>query len=174
MTTTVEFTCERPGCGEIGTRRTGCYNRAKRKNAPLYHSRACAGLANRAEPVSDDVRRARKRQYDKDRRAALGDRLRAEKRERYAANAKAIYVRQRARMDSDPEYKARLKAVQARCMARPEWKKHKREYDMKRRAVGAYGPFWEAYMCMRQVEDEIKHQQTGDSNVKADSGDAQE
>lgn len=139
--------CKCALCGTAFDRRTGAVNRARSIGAPLYCGRLCAGLGRRVAKPPDDVRRAAKAEYDRQRREVLGERIRAEKRAYYQAN------RERILADMTAKRPAKMPYHVAYC-ATPEYKAKKAAYD-KRKRFEAFGPFADAAMILDELEKEI-------------------
>lgn len=117
-----------------------------------FCSRACSGARRRMDA---DVKRAKKAEYDRQRRAALGEALLQQKRESYYANREQHLARM-AEIRSDPEYRERHRAYIAEYQSRPEWKEHKRSYDRRYRCERQYGDFAEAASVLIDLEAEIR------------------
>ena len=114
--------------------------------APLYCGRACAGLArrrNQAEKI------AAKAAYDKERRAKLRDRIKAEK--------AAYYQRTKDPIKEAAQRKARMHLHVAYCQ-RPEYRAWKSEYDRQYRAHRQFGEYAEAFMLLLDIENEVASQ----------------
>lgn len=147
-------------CGATATTANGAFNRAQKIGAPLYCGKECSGLARR-KWKSLEQRKAEKSAYDAARRAALAERIKAEKREYHKRTydpVKAAEVRKR-RMPYHVEY----------CRS-PEYRAWKREYDRTYRANKEYGEFAECFLlvmdiraeCLRQMTDyEIRYAKGG-------------
>lgn len=106
-----------------------------------------------------EQKKAIKAEYDRQRRDALGELLRTKKREAYRANHSENLAKQRvkrAQLYSDPvalaDYREKLKEIRSR----PEWKKHKRQYDRRYRAEKKVGPEWaDSYLALLDLENEV-------------------
>jgi hypothetical protein len=122
--------------------------RARREGAPLYCGRECAGMARRRD-TTPEQRKAEKLEYDRQRRAKLGETLRAEKRAAYYRNH-ATNLAKAAERRRDPE---RIAYHNAYCR-RPEYVAVKSEYDRRRRA-GVYQEFADAFLLLQDLEREI-------------------
>ena len=143
----ISYECER--CGAKAEQESGAVNRARRKGAPLYCNRTCAGLARRCNKTTA-TRRAEKAAYDREYREKNSAMLKAKK----AAHFKATY---------DPATAAiQRKKTMPRHVAycrRPEYREYKQEYDRQHRAKKEYGDYAEAYMAtmaiIREVNDRM-------------------
>lgn len=93
-----------------------------------------------------------KADYDRRRRAELGETLRAEKRAAYhatlATNPEKIRAAQKA-------YRQANMARHVEYCRRPEYRATKSVYDQRRRDAQNYGPFAEAAGVLRELETEI-------------------
>ena len=138
-----------PQCLQRKTISTGAFNQANKLNAPIYCGRECAGLARR-KGYTDDEKRAMKAAYDANRRTAIGDRLRAEKREHHKRTYDPIAAAEyrKGRMEFHKEY----------CR-RPEYVAWKQQYDREYRAR-EYGEFAECYLLVMDIRQEALSQQT--------------
>lgn len=136
-------------CQAVFAAEVGRIHRAERSGAPLYCSRACAGLARRlANPPTDAARRAAKAEYDRkyrERNAESRKQYRAEYFQRTYDPAAAAIVR-KARMPKHVEY----------CR-RPEYRSWKQEYDRTRKDA-EYGDLGEAFRLLQELEKEIRSQ----------------
>lgn len=101
-----------------------------------------------------------KADYDCSRRAALGEKLRAEKRAYYYATHADRLKKQseiRARIYSDPAVLEMHRAKMKSLRERPEWKAHKALYDRRFRATKLVGPDWaDAYLNLLDLESEVE------------------
>jgi hypothetical protein len=151
-----------PSCNQPIAKKTGEINRAKKYGRPLYCNRACAGIGRRTF-ADAEAKKDAKAKYDKDRRARLADRIRAEKAEFHRRTydpQKAAIIR-KARAPKHAEY----------CR-RPEYREWKREYDRGHRAKTEYGEYWESAIlaldirraCLDLMDDHQIRQQAGTLN----------
>lgn len=131
-------------------------NRAEARGAPLYCNRECAGLGRRKHKTPEQLK-LEKAEYDRARRAALGEKLLAEKRAAYhaavAANPDLIRTKQR-------EHRRKRKSHHAEYCRRPEYKKWKVQYDRQYRAHKDFGPYAEAALILTDIETEINARST--------------
>lgn len=146
-----------PQCFFTFQAQVGLINRAKKLGNPLYCGRVCSGLARRkADKLTGDAWKAHKAEYDRARRAALGEKLREEKRRAYHAsierNKDAVRAKQKA-------HRQKIMARHVEYCRRPEYKEKKREYDRKLRAQ-VYGPFADAYLLLQDIQSEIAQRAT--------------
>ncbi len=138
-------------CGEVSYKPVGAVNRAARQGAPLYCDRECAGLGRRKHK-SLAQRKAEKAEYDRRRRRELGDELLAKKREAYhaavAADPDSVRAKQR-------EHRRKRKAAHLEYCRRPEYREWKRQYDRRHLAEKHFGPFAEAALVLRDLEQAV-------------------
>lgn len=130
----IEITC--PQCGDLAVKATGSVNRSRRKGAPVYCSKKCAGLARRHNR-SEKEAKALKAAYDREYSAKNAETLKAKKAEYHRRTydpAKAAVQR-----------KKRSKAHVEYCR-RPEYREWKREYDRKHRAKKDYGEYADCFL----------------------------
>ena len=171
------ITC--PQCGAERLKENAEINRAARKGVPLYCGRACANVGRRtrfdaegnhlspSEWAKRADAKAAKAEYDRERRARLGEALRKEKRDAYYRNheenlRKQAIVREqrRQRHAENPEEGEAYRAVMKALRERPEWKRHKRDYDRRYRAKRMYGDFGGAHVALMELSDEINARTT--------------
>lgn len=117
----------------------------------IYCNRVCSGLGRRVNK-SAEQRKAEKAEYDRARRAELGEELLRQKaaarRALLAANPELVRAREKANRDA-------RKAEHAEYCRRPEYRDWKRNYDRKHRANKFFGPFAEAFLVLRDLESEL-------------------
>lgn len=145
-------------CGEVSFKPVGAVNRANKLGANLYCNRACAGLGRRdPNPPSAAEKQAAKAEYDRKRRAELGEVLLAEKRAARQAllASNPELVRQREKRNRDLS-----KDRHAEYCRTPEYRKWKAQYDRQHLARKAYGPFAEAALTLRDLEAEVSSRAT--------------
>lgn len=133
-------------------------NRAAKRGGKMYCDRSCSSHARRnPNPPSEEDRRARKADYDRERRAKLGEVLLAEKRAAYreavASNPDAIRERERRNRQARAEQHAEY------CRT-PEYRKWKAQYDRQYRAEKQFGPFAEAALTLLELQEEISSRAT--------------
>lgn len=132
-------------CGVVAFRALRDVNRAEKRHAPLYCSKACSDIARRGTcDKSEKV--AAKAAYDAAYRAKNRAMLKAKKAAYYAATAdrEKERIKRQARMPQHVEY----------CR-RPEYRKWKADYDRKYIARKQFGAFGEAAIILNQLETEI-------------------
>lgn len=143
------ITLKCPQCQAAFTARTGDVNRATKRGAPKYCSKACSGLARRIyrDPVE---KKKLKAAYDREYRNRNHVVIKAKKAARYRVNCDREKEREirKKRMPRHVEY----------CR-RPEYKAYKHEYD-KRRNESEFGEFAEAWRLLQELEKEIRSQST--------------
>lgn len=132
------------GCRAKCEKPTGEVNRARKKSAPLYCDRTCAGMARRKGKTKAQ-KVAEKSAYDTAYREKNRALLKAKKAAFFQAtyDPKAAAIVRKARLPWHLEY----------CR-RPEYKAWKREYDRRLRA-GEYGEFSEAFLLLQDLEREL-------------------
>ena len=140
-------------CGGQALKETGEINRAAKRGLSIYCDRRCSGFGRRnPNPPSEVEKRAAKAEYDRLRRAELGEELLAQKRAAYhnkvAADAETVRAKQRA-------YREKNMGRHVEYCRRPEYKDWKSQYDRKHRARKFYGPFSEAFLILQDLEAEI-------------------
>lgn len=143
----MKCTCKQ--CGAEFERSPGAVNRAEALGAPLHCGRACAGLARRIPALADVDRKANKAEYDRLRRLAIGDQIRAKK--------AAFYLQHREKLKIEHAiYRAANMHRHVEYCRQPAYRAKKSEYDMKRRALLQFGEFSEAFLLLQVVEKEIE------------------
>ena len=150
--------CQNHACLRTFDKPRNYYSRTEVRGGGHYCGKPCSQTARRVfgPEMSDDMKRARKATYDREYQSKNRDRLRAEKRAYYQANKAQLYAKHSARMKSDPVYRNKYKAAQARCQARPEWKARKAKYDRRYRAEREYGEWADAYLTLLDLDEEVE------------------
>ena len=138
-------------CGNGAMKHNSAIGRSERIGAPLYCDRACAGKARRV-CLPESVRKAEKADYDRRRRAELGEALREAKRLAYRAAVAANPERVRTAQKANRE--ARKQQHLEYCR-RPEYRKWKADYDRKYRSRKEFGDFGEAAILLNDLIAEI-------------------
>ena len=122
----------------------------------LYCDKACSALGRRRHKTIEQSR-AEKSEYDRARRAALGEVLLEKKRACYykelAENPELLRERQKANRDG-------RRREHIEYCRRPEYKEWKREYDRQHRAIKHYGPFAESFLALMELEAEVASRAT--------------
>lgn len=134
-----------PVCSKQFTIATGAYNRACQRGYEPRCSRACDGIMRRKHKTPEQ-KKAEKAEYDREYREKNRAMLKAKKAERFQRTydpAKAA-VERKKRAHKHAEY----------CR-RPEYRAWKREYDKQYRANREYGDYAEAFLTLRDLENEI-------------------
>lgn len=141
---TLRFQCANQNCGAWAEKPTGAVNRARAAGLNLYCDRACSGVGRRKGKTAEQ-RRAEKAAYDAEYRARNAARIKADKAEyfRRTYDPEKAAIERQARMPRHVEY----------CR-RPEYRKWKREYDMRFRDTKNYGAFAESARLLRDLEAE--------------------
>lgn len=148
------ITC--PQCGKEADKQAGAVNRAHGAGLKIYCSRECSHLGRR-DPGTKDRIKARIREYWQ--RPENKERKKRRNAEVYQQQKAELYAAHKARMETDPGYRAKYKAAQQRCQDRPEWKAHKRGYDRRYRATREYGEMAEAYLVLLELNEEVERQE---------------
>ena len=149
-----------PHCTKKFTPKTSAANRADKLGAPIYCCRACSGLARRVNRTPEE-KKAAKAEYDRKRREALGDRLRAEKRAAYYANHDANLAKQAELRRRGGAYEKHLEYLRT-----PEYRAKKKQYDEALRK-SEYGDFAETWRLLLDLEKEIRSRQSSYERRKA-------
>lgn len=143
----ISIVCEY--CGDQGQQERGAVNRAIKRNARLFCSKRCAGLARR-DGKTREQRVAEKAAYDREYRARDPQRRKAKK---------AAYHQRTHDPDAAREHRKAIRewhrTYAAEYRMRPEWKEHKREYDRQFRA-SEFGEFAECYLLLIDLEKEVR------------------
>lgn len=143
-------------CGAGAMKPSGTVNRSRSKGSPLHCGRECSAAARRHNK-SVAEKRADKAEYDRHRRAKIGERIRAEKRAAYHAAVAADPVGMRAK---EREQRQRRMAAHVEYCRRPEYRKWKAEYDRKYLARKQFGAFGEAAILLNDLCSEIASRST--------------
>lgn len=144
-------------CGNSVEKETSAVNRSRKVGMALYCDKRCSSDARR---IGTEEKKARKVEYDRQRREGpLREALLQQKKAYYEAHAREILAVQKAAREADPELKKRRRDCQKRCMERPEWKEHKREYDRQYRADREFGEMAPAYLLLLELEKEVERQE---------------
>lgn len=147
------YTCTH--CGETFERRREHAERTLAKTGGrIYCTMKCHGASRRVHR-SDEEKKRRKAEYDRQYRAKNLESIKAKKRAHYLANHDrfmAMWAERRA----DPAYREAHAAYKREYQARPGWKEHKRQYDRRSRAVRLHGEEWaEAYLALLELNEEV-------------------
>lgn len=143
-------------CGVTAYKEAGGVNRSRGKGAPIFCSKECSGAHRRIERSTDE-KKALKAEYDRKRRAELGDAYREEKRQArlrlLAKNPQLVRAREKAHRDA-------RKQQHVEYCRRPEYRKWKAQYDQKYCARKGFGDFGEAAIILNQLIAEISTRAT--------------
>lgn len=143
------LTCALPACGAPFVANSSRVNRARSIEAPLYCSRVCAGRGRRlVTPPTEEEKRAAKRLYDMQYRAANLEAIKRKK----ATHFQAIKVRDASRHRA---YRQAHRADHAAYCRQPAYKAKKQQYDQHHRAQREYGEYGDAAIVLYQLEQEI-------------------
>jgi hypothetical protein len=134
-------------CGATLVKSASAINRAQKAGARLFCGHACVGAAKRLAP---EVKKAMKAEYDRQRRAALGEKLKAQKRAAYYANH-AANLAKATEWRRTPQ---RREYHNAYCR-RPAYAAVKSQYDRQRRARLQFDEFADSFLLLQDLEREI-------------------
>ena len=135
-----------PQCGTLIYKPVSAVNRARNIGAPLYCGKQCAGLARRKPCKTVEQKKEEKRLYDAQRRRVKAAELKIKH---------ATYYRLHHDRVKEKAYRDAHKEEHNEYCRRPEYKRYKSGYDLRRRA-NEYGEFAEAYMLTLDLNREIK------------------
>lgn len=145
MPTYVKIKCCQ--CGKSVKRYVGYVNRAKKDGLKMFCGKKCFGLSRR-DGKTKEQKKAEKAKYDKEfryyHREEIKQRKAAAFKKDYAANPEKYRKERRRR------YKDHLKYIQT-----PEYKKWKKEYDVKYLAKKDFGIYWESAILLKELEDHL-------------------
>ncbi len=133
-------------CGKESEKRTGIVNRAIKLGKPLYCGRKCFGLASRNIKTPDQLKEE-KRIYDMEYRRKNKALLKAKKAEYF----QRTYDPERAAIDRRKTMRRHIEYCRT-----SEYKAWKKEYDRTYRAKKTYGEFWESFLLLMDVEQEVE------------------
>jgi len=137
----VSFNCDY--CGTAAEKRTGEYNRAKKRGMKLFCNRACAGMSRRTNKTHAQ-KVEEKRIYDQKYRRRNLAKITARKAEYHRNNydPEKARIQRKKRMPKHLEY----------CRT-PSYRAWKKEYDRVYRAKKLYGEFWESHILTLDIRD---------------------
>lgn len=140
--------CARCGCD--CERNNGHINRARKRGAPLYCGKVCAGIGRRVVK-SAAQKKEEKRLYDQQYRADNQAMLKQKKHDWFQRtyDPASAAVSRKANMPKHVEY----------CR-RPEYVAWKRAYDEQYRAKKEYGEFWQCFMIVASIDKEVSERAT--------------
>jgi len=141
METFVDCIC--PICNEPFKKSLGHYNRAMKNGLRVFCDKDCAGIARRK---SVEEKKKVKAAYDK-KIYNTPERQAARKRyfqNSYKRNPEKYKAIRRAKYPKHLEY-----------LRRPEYKKYKKEYDVKYLAKKDFGIYWESAILLKELEDHL-------------------
>ena len=134
-------------CGANFSTRTAYVTRANQRGHNLYCGRECSGFGRR-QPVrpTEEEKRAAKAEYDRQYRANNRKVLKAKKAEYFQRTYDPDAAREvrKLNMPRHVEY----------CRS-PDYRKWKAEYDKAYLARKQYGPFADAAVILRELEQEV-------------------
>lgn len=141
-------------CNKEHRVQTGAYNRAMKQGNSLYCGRECSGKGRRHGRTDEENRRL-KSEYDRQYREENREVLKKKKAEYFQRtyDPEAAKVDRRIRSKEHAEY----------CRT-PEYRKYKKEYDRQYRAKKFYGEFWEAFLVLMDIENEVDNRSAKAAN----------
>jgi len=132
-------------CGKESEKPTGAVNRAKKIGSPMFCNRTCTGLHRRTN-VPPGVKIEAKRLYDIEyRRLNLAE----------LTNKKAAYFKANYNPEAAAIVRKKRMPAHLEYCRQPAYRAKKKIYDRQYRAKYCYGEFWEAYLALLDVEDEV-------------------
>lgn len=144
-------------CNKPHNRLTGEINRAKKRGLNIYCSLKCSRIGRRLHKTKAQLK-LEKWWYDAFNRQAMRDIIKEKKAEYFQRDYKANpekYLQFR---------KGRQKKHNNYCM-RPEYRVKKKSYDESHRAKKMYGPYAEAALILKEIENLIdSHEARIDKN----------
>ncbi len=135
-------------CGTQSDKDASAVNRAMRIGAALFCNRICAGMQRRKGKTREQCV-AEKAEYDRQYRAASPT-LKTRRHAHHLRTYDPEKARKRRQTIRDWH-----RAYAAEYRSRVEWKAHKVEYDLRRRAAD-YADFAEAWRLLIDLEKEIR------------------
>jgi hypothetical protein len=132
-------------CGKLLTKKASAINRAKKTGKPMFCDKACFGLSRR-DGKTPEQRKEEKRLYDMEYRAKNLQAITEKKAAWFKANYDPIKAAEerKKKMPQHIEY----------CR-RPEYKAYKKRYDEQHRAKKQYGEFYESFLILTQIDQEV-------------------
>lgn len=164
------FTCDH--CGAESWRQIGSLNRARRTGAgKVYCSKTCSAAARRTDTRSPEQRRADRKAWDAQHRAANRVEINQRKKAAYYRDHdkyKAYFAARRAARRADPETAEADRQYKREYQARPGWREHKRQYDRKYRCERELGPEWGAVkVALLELEEAVDARSTHYQRARA-------
>jgi len=136
-------------CGEDCEKTVGHINRALKLGSLLFCDRICFGLSSR-KWNSEAEKKKQKKIYDQKYSKTNKDRIKSRMRTYNSSPAgRAMQKRNREK----------FKQAHLEYCRTPEYKKWKKDYDLKYRAKKNYGEYWQAFVFLLQIENEIEKRQ---------------
>ncbi|CAG5001792.1 hypothetical protein DYBT9275_02742 [Dyadobacter sp. CECT 9275] len=141
-------------CNKEADLPTGKVNYSVKKGWKVFCSRSCSSAARRANRTPEEWKQI-KADYDKKRRADLGDVLKMQKAEYFKRTYDPVKaaIQRKKRMPSHVEY----------CR-RPEYRQKKKAYDEVYQAKRLYGEHWESAIILKNLECHIDNREVKQSN----------
>lgn len=134
-------------CGKPVPHTQSHINRSLKSGWNLYCSDECES-ANRKKSIA--YKKEVKRLYDQRRRITHAEQLKREK---------ADYHKRTYDPEKQRRYNQEHMAHHVEYCRRPEYVEYKREYDAEYRAKKQYGDYWEAFVLLLKVEQEVKERE---------------
>lgn len=143
-------------CGKEFEKTAGHLNRARKLGVPVYCDKTHAGLGRRHNRTKEESKKL-KAEYDKRyryyHRKGIKEKKAAAFKKDYAENPEKYKEQRRKKYPKHLEY-----------LRTPEYKKWKKEYDLKYHAQKKYGKFWESGVALRKIENELDRHEANMSN----------
>jgi hypothetical protein len=136
-------------CGSDVEKHAGHVNRAKKMSNKLYCNMTCAGLGKRCNRTNEEKKEI-KRLYDLEYRTKNHERIK-QRQQKYNSSPAGRDMQKRQREKREKEH---LEYCQT-----PEYREWKRKYDREYQAKKTYGEFWEAFIFLRDIENEIDNRE---------------
>lgn len=141
-------------CGRKSMKEAGGVNRSRGKGVPIYCSRDCSHESRRVHRSTVEAK-AIKAAYDREYRNR--DYVAAKKRAAYHAKVAADPIGMRAR---ERELRQKTMARHVEYCRQPEYRAKKMVYDKSYRANRFYGPFADAFLILKDLENQIASRAT--------------
>lgn len=154
----ISITC--PVCGRAAAKDTGAVNRSRASGAPLYCSRACAGVGRRKGKTVEQ-KKASKRAYDAQRRIEMADQIR---------EMKASYYQRTHDREKEAAYRKANMGRHVEYCRGAEYRAWKREYDRAYRAKQEFGEFWECALLVLDIRNTALELAGGDYEIRLANG----
>lgn len=136
-----EIICD--GCGKKAHKRTGAVNRSRREGRPVFCTRQCfvdTRKTTKADKI--EVKRIYDLRYSKENAQRIKER-------------NQIYNETPAGRAMQKRNRDKFTQRHLEYCRTPEYRKWKKEYDIKHRAKKNYGEFWESFILLQDIESHI-------------------